>query len=59
MRDAIIFGSITLIVISLCVLLFPQCASEDSMNCYWNSATMGNGIGQSFIDIAGTAYYLP
>ncbi len=59
MRDAIVFGSLTLIVISLCVIMFPECANEDSMNCYWNAATNGNGIGQSFIDIAGITYYLP
>lgn len=35
-----------------------QCATEDSTNCYWNAATMGNGTGNSFIDVNGTAYYV-
>ena len=35
----------------------PPCAEEDSMNCYWDADTMGNGIGRSFVDINGTAYY--
>lgn len=38
--------------------LFPACITEDSTNCYWNAATMGNGQGNSFIDINGTAYYV-
>lgn len=36
---------------------FPACPTEDSANCVWNAATMGNGQGNSFIDIDGTAYY--
>ena len=39
-------------------LSIPECATEDSTNCYWNAATMGNGTGNSFIDINGTAYYV-
>lgn len=38
--------------------LFPACITEDSHNCFWNAATMGNGTGNSFIDINGTAYYV-
>lgn len=26
----------------------PPCATEDSVSCYWDAATMGNGVGQSF-----------
>lgn len=37
---------------------FPACATEDSTNCFWNADTMGNGTGNSFIDINGTAYYV-
>lgn len=33
------------------------CATEDSTNCYWDATTHGNGLGQSFLDIDGTAYY--
>lgn len=25
------------------------CATEDSVNCYWDAQTMGNGIGTDFI----------
>lgn len=37
--------------------LFPECATEDSTNCYWDARIRGNGQGNSFIDINGTAYY--
>lgn len=38
----------------------PQCATEDSTNCFWNAQTQGNGIGNSFYtDAAGNTYYLP
>jgi len=33
------------------------CATEDSHNCVWNADIQGNGQGNSFIDINGTAYY--
>lgn len=33
------------------------CATEDSINCYWAGGSQGNGLGQSFLDINGTAYY--
>lgn len=36
----------------------PACETEDSQNCYWDASTRGNGQGQSFIDLNGTAYYL-
>lgn len=35
----------------------PPCEFEDSENCYWDAATMGNGEGASFVDVSGTAYY--
>lgn len=35
----------------------PPCATEDSDNCYWNAATMGNGTGTSFINLDGVTYY--
>lgn len=34
------------------------CPTEDSTNCYWDATTQGNGTGQSFIDLNGTAYTL-
>ena len=28
----------------------PPCTTEDAQGpCYWDAATMGNGIGQSFV----------
>ena len=33
------------------------CEFEDSMNCVWNAQEQGNGIGESFVDIEGVAYY--
>lgn len=33
------------------------CPTEDSDNCYWNAATMGNGQGQSFVNIDGVTTY--
>lgn len=26
----------------------PPCAAEDSVGCYWDAATRGNGQGESF-----------
>lgn len=40
-------------------LFMPQCAAEDSHNCYWDAAHRGNGLGTSFVDIGGTVVYLP
>lgn len=33
------------------------CPTEDSENCYWDAANMGNGGGTSFISLNGTWYY--
>lgn len=32
------------------------CEFEDSTNCYWFAEEAGNGKGQSFVDVNGTAY---
>lgn len=37
---------------------YGPCAHEDSANCYWDSYTRGNGVGQSFVDIGGKRYGL-
>lgn len=37
------------------VSLSTPCATEDSINCYWD-ATMGNGEGESYIDVDGRTY---
>lgn len=39
------------------VAFATPCPSEDSPNCYWDAGNMGNGVGQSFVDIGGVAYY--
>lgn len=36
----------------------PACITEDSTNCFWDAHTTGNGTGNSFIDVNGTAYYV-
>jgi hypothetical protein len=38
-------------------LTLPPCVSEDSVNCYWDAARMGNGTGTSFVNIDGVYYY--
>ena len=35
----------------------PACQVEDETNCYWNAKTMGNGIGQSFVNVGNTVFY--
>lgn len=39
-------------------MTLQNCEFEDSTNCFWNATEQGNGLGQSFIDIDGVAYYL-
>lgn len=34
------------------------CEFEDSTNCVWNAQEQGNGEGNSFVDIDGTAFYV-
>jgi hypothetical protein len=36
----------------------PACEEEDSRNCYWNAATMGNGMGRSFVDVNGVTIFV-
>lgn len=28
----------------------PPCPTEDSDHCYWDARTMGNGLGESFVN---------
>lgn len=38
---------------------YAPCAAEDSLACYWDASTMGNGLGRSFlIDDAGNVTYI-
>lgn len=34
------------------------CEYEDSRNCYWDAGRMGNGVGNSFVDLRGKAFYV-
>lgn len=38
--------------------LLNECPTGGSHNCFWDAAAQGDGQGQSFIDIDGTAYNL-
>jgi len=49
---------IAILLVAL-ALIMPPCATEDSVNCHWDASASGNGVGSSFIDVNGTAYYLP
>lgn len=40
------------------VALSTPCETEDSTDCYWNAATMGNGLGDSFVSIGDATFYL-
>ena len=46
------------IIAALFLAVLGPCQFEDSTNCVWIAPDSGNGIGSSFIDIEGTAYYL-
>jgi hypothetical protein len=36
----------------------PPCVTEDSVSCYWDADTMGNGRGRSFtVDADGVVTY--
>lgn len=35
----------------------PPCPEEDSHNCAWDAGHSGNGVGTSFVDVHGSAYY--
>lgn len=34
-----------------------QCATETSVNCFWDAAESGNGQGVDFVDVDGVALY--
>lgn len=36
---------------------FTACREEDSRDCYWDATRAGNGVGSSFVDLAGRAHY--
>lgn len=45
------------IVLTLLTSVLPACGAEDDTDCYWDAAAQGNGVGTSFVDVGGTAYY--
>lgn len=49
------FGTVSQAVVSDTGL--TACEYEDSTDCFWDAEVRGNGSGDSFVDIAGTAYY--
>lgn len=34
-------------------IYLPECATEDSINCFWDATTQGNGSGTSFATYQG------
>lgn len=36
--------------------LTTPCATEDSHNCFWDAANVGNGLGENYTDINGVYY---
>jgi hypothetical protein len=39
--------------------VWPPCPTEDSVACYWDAGTAGNGHGRSFVALPdGTVVYL-
>lgn len=37
----------------------PACVSEDSVGCYWDASTRGNGLGRSFwVSVDGVVTYV-
>lgn len=40
-------------------LMLPACLTDEvtDVDCYWDAAIMGNGLGTSFVAIDGVAYY--
>jgi hypothetical protein len=48
----------TAVIVHFMFVVLPPCEHEDSSNCSWNAQTTGNGVGDSFVDIDGTTFYL-
>lgn len=46
------------IIFALLFFFASPCEHEDSTNCSWNAQVQGNGEGDSFVDIGGTAFYI-
>lgn len=39
------------------IVRVPPCVYEDQSNCYWNAQQMGNGRGDSFVNLRHRIYY--
>lgn len=48
----------TSLLLSALLAVMPPCATEDAANCAWNATEQGNGVGRSFVDLGGNAYYV-
>lgn len=46
------------LIISILFVFLPPCEYEDSPNCSWDAGSAGNGVGNSFVNLDGTYYYL-
>lgn len=58
MRTTLRYAAYILIAATIAAFAYnAQCDTEDSVNCVWNANVQGNGQGNSFIDVNGTAYY--
>lgn len=58
MRTTLRYAAYILIAATIAAFAYTaQCDTEDSTNCYWDANVQGNGTGNSFIDVNGTAYY--
>jgi hypothetical protein len=45
-------------ILTVLLAVLPPCAAEDSRNCHWDAQARSNGLGHSFIDMAGEVFYL-
>ncbi len=47
------------ILFTLIATMFPPCDTEDSPQCYWDAANMGNKLGYSYVMAGdGTPVYI-
>lgn len=58
MRTTLRYAAYILIAATIAAFAYTaQCDTDDSTNCVWIAPLFGNGQGNSFIDVNGTAYY--
>lgn len=44
-------------LLTVLVLLLPPCHTEGSANCHWDASAQGNGVGHSFVNLAGSVFW--